>query len=156
MAVSPPGSTASPRSAAVLIADDNRVWQPDNIEAHHYLWTILRLCFLQAMCCLRCQRFLAPERHAITPAVVVAATVAAVKRLMRLDYARKIGDACTMMASPRHWFHSTSVPTLTASEFLSHWAGHAGTLCSLSPTNGAGQGGRLVVHLSSSSPVALL
>ena len=33
---------------------------------------------------------------------------------------------------------------------------HAGMLCSLSPTNAAGQGGRLVVHLSASSPVALL
>ena len=58
-----------------------------------------------------------------------------------------------MTASPRHWFRGTSVPTLAASEFLDRWAGHAGTLCSLSPTNAAGQGGRLVVHLSASSPV---
>ena len=72
-----------------------------------------------------------------------------------LDYARTISDARTMTASPRHWFWGTSVPTLAASEFLERWSGHAGSLCSLSPTNAAGQGGRLVVHLSASSPVAL-
>ena len=82
----------------------------------------------------------------------MAATIAAV---LRLDYTRTIGDARTMMASPCPWFRGISVPTLAASEFLDRPAGHAGTLCSLSPTNAAGQGGRLVVHLSSSSPVAL-
>ena len=44
-------------------------------------------------------------------AAVVAATMAAMKRLMRLDYVRTIGDARTMTATPRHWFRGTSVPS---------------------------------------------
>ena len=92
------------------------------IAADRQLWTILRLSFLHAVWCLHCQRSLDPERHPVTPAIVVAATVAAVKRLMRLDYARTIGDVRTMTASPRHWFCTdTSVPTLAASEFLGLW-----------------------------------
>ena len=156
VAVSPPGSAAPPRSAVVLLADDDCVWQFDISEEHRQLWTILRLCFLQAVWFLHCQRSLDPGQHAVAPADVVAASVAAVQRLMRLDYTRTIGDACTMTASPRHWFRGTSVPTLVASEFLGRWAGHEGTLCSLSPTNAAGQGGRLIMHLSSSFPVTLL
>ena len=156
VAISPPGSAAPPRSATVLLADDDRVWQPVGSEEHRQLWTILRLCWIQAVWRLRCHRAMDPERHGITPTHVVAATVAAVKRLMRLDYARTIGDARTMTASPRHWFRGTSVPTLAAAEFLERWSGHAGSLCSLSTTNAAGQGGRLIVHLSASSPVALL
>ena len=82
------------------------------IAADRQLWTILRLSFLHAVWCLHCQRSLDPERHPVTPAIVVAATVAAVKRLMRLDYARTIGDVRTMTASQRQWFRDTSVPTL--------------------------------------------
>ena len=67
-----------------------------------------------------------PERHAVTPQAVVAASVAAVKQLVRLDYARTIGEAHTMTVSPRHWFRGTSVPTLAASEFLDRWSGRAG------------------------------
>ena len=114
--------------------------------------TILRLCWLHVAWHLRCQRAMDPERHGITPAAVVAA----VKQLMRLDYVRMIGNARTMTASPRHWFQGTSVPTLAASEFLEHWSSHAGSLCSLSTTNAAGQGVCLIVHLSAPSPVALL
>lgn len=156
VAISPPGSAAPPCSATVLLADDDRVWRPVGGDEHCELWTILRLCWLQAVWRLRCQRTQDPERHVVTPAAVIAATVAAVKRLMRLDYTRTIGDVRTMTASPRNWFRGTSVPTLAVSEFLGRWSGHAGSLCSLSPTNAAGQGGRLVVHLSASSPVALL
>ena len=155
VAVSPPGSTSPPCSVAVLLADDNRVWQPTGDVTHCELWTILRLCWLQAVWGLRCARSNDPERHAVTPAAVVATTVAAIKRLIRLDYARTLGDARTMTASPRHWFRGTSVPTLEASAFLGRWAGRGNALCSLSPSNAAGQGRRLVVHLSVSSPVAL-
>ena len=118
VAISPPGSASPQRSAAVLLADDDRVWQPDGSEEPRQLWTILRLCWLQAAWRLRWQRAMDPERHGITPAAVVAATVGAVKRL---DYARTNGDAHSMTASPRHWFRGgggTSVPTLAASEFL--------------------------------------
>ena len=67
-------------------------------KEHRQLWTILRLSFLHAVWCLRCQRSLDPERHPVTPAAVVA-----VKQLMRLDYARTIGDVCTTTALvPRH------------------------------------------------------
>ena len=64
---------------------------------------------LQAMWCLRCQCTADPDRHAVTPAADVGATIAAVKRLMRLDYKRTVGDARTMTASPRHWSWGTSV-----------------------------------------------
>ena len=86
----------------------------------------------------------------------MAAPVAAVTRLTRLDYAQTIGDARTMTASPRHWFQDTSVPTLVASEFLGRWSGYTGSLCSLPPINAYGQGGRLAVRFSVSTPVALL
>ena len=134
VAVSPMGSAAPPHSAAVLLAEDDHVWQPDGSEEHRQLWTILRLCFLQAVWCLHCQHSLAPERHAVTSATAVAATVAAVQRLMRLDYVRTIGNAHTMTALvPRH-----IGAHLAASEFLGHWAGHAGTLCSLSLVDASG------------------
>ena len=58
VAVFPPGSTAPPRSAAVLLADDDHVWQPDISEEHRQLWIILRLSFLQAVWCLRCRRLI--------------------------------------------------------------------------------------------------
>ena len=114
-----------------LLADDDRVWQPGGNEEHSQLWTILWLSWIQAMWRLRCQRALDPERHAVTPVAVVAATVAAVTRL---DYAWTIGDARTMTTAPRHWFRGTSVPTQVASEFLGRWSGYAGSLCSLSPS----------------------
>ena len=66
----------------VLLADNDRMWQPEGSEEHRQLWTILRLCWLQAAWRLRCQRAMDPERHGITPAAVVAATVAAMQRLM--------------------------------------------------------------------------
>ena len=50
---------------------------------------------------------------------------------------------------------------LAASKFLERWFAmlvvfhHAVSLCSFS-TDAAGQGGRLIVHLSASSPIALL
>ena len=119
-------SAAPPRSAVVLLADDDRVWQPGGSEEHRQLWTILQLCWLQAVWRLRCQRALDPERHAVTPPTAVAASVAALKWLTRLDHARSSGDARITTASPRHWFRGTSVPTLTA--FLDRWSGHAGSL----------------------------
>ena len=40
-----------------------------------------------------------PERHGITPNAVLDATMAAVQRLMRLDYARTIGNAVTTITA---------------------------------------------------------
>ena len=140
----------------MLLADDERGWQPDGREEHRQLWTILRLSWLQAVRRLRCQRALDPERNAVTPVAIVTATLAAVTRLMRLDYERTIGDARTMTAYTWHWFGGTPEPTLAAPEFLGRWSGYAGSLCSLSPTNASGQGGRLDDRLSLSTPVPLL
>ena len=91
----------------MLLADDDCVWQPDGSEEHQQLWTIVRLSWLQAMWRLFCQRALDPERHAVTPFAAVAATVAAVTRLMRLDYARTIG---VVTASPRHGSRALRCP----------------------------------------------
>ena len=134
-------------------ADEDRVWQPEGSEEHHQLWTILRLCWIYATWRVHCKRAMDLERHGITPAAVVAAYVAI--RLLWLEYALTIGDACTMKGSPRHCFRGTSLPTLAASEINEHWSGHAGSLCSLSTTNAAGQGGRLIAYLTASSPAAL-
>ena len=170
VAVSPPrgllpavlrGGAASGRRSSPAVRRQRRASR---------MWSVLRPGWLQAVLRLRCQRTHDPERFGVTPAAVclavclfgvtpaavVAATVATFKRLMRLHYARTIGDARTTTASPQCWFWSTSVPTLAASEFLGRWSEHAGTLCSLSPSNVAGQGGRLIVHVSASSPFALL
>ena len=107
-----------PRSVAVLLAGNDRVCQPDGNKEHRQLWTILRLCWLQGAWRLRCHQAMDLERPGITPAVVMATTMVPVKRLMQLDYARTIGNASTVTASPWHWFRGTSVSTLMASEFL--------------------------------------
>ena len=107
VAISPPGSAAQPCFAAVLLANDDRMWQPAGNAEHRQLWTILRLSWLQAAWRLCCQRALGPERHAVTAVAVMAATIAAVTWLMQLDYARTIGKVHTMTTSPRHWFRGT-------------------------------------------------
>ena len=56
---------------------------------------------------------------------------------------RRPVDARTMTALPRHWFRGTSVPTLTAYEFLERWS--LCSLCSLLTTNTTG-------HLSRHRP----
>jgi hypothetical protein len=152
-AVSPTGPP--PCTAAVLLAGDDRVWQPGGEESHDELWTTLRLSWLHAVWSLRCRRLLDPERSPVTAAGVVAATVAAVTRLMRRDYARTVGDARCMSTAPRSWFRGTVVPTLAVDGFLKRW-GANGVLCSVSPGNAEGQGRQLVVHLTVATPVALL
>ena len=41
--ISRSGSAALPRSAAVLLEDDDRAWRPDGSDEHGELWTILQL-----------------------------------------------------------------------------------------------------------------
>ena len=43
VAISPPWSAAPLRSVAVLLADDDRVWQPGGSEEHRQQRTILQL-----------------------------------------------------------------------------------------------------------------
>ena len=103
---------------------------------------------------MRCRRNLDPQRFPVTPAGIVGATVAAVIQLIRRDYARTIGDARTMTAAPRHWFRGTTVPTMAQDTFLQRW-GFNGVICSVTPANAEGQGSRLQIHLSSTTPVGL-
>ena len=150
-----PGQAAPPVSAAVLLADDHRVWQPQGTDALKELWTTLRLAWLHAVWGLRCRRAADAERNPVSAAAIVGATVATVGRHLRRDFARTVGDARVMSSAPRHWFRGTSVPTLSVDAFLARW-GFEGALCTVTPGNGDGQGRRLVVTLSSSSPVALI
>jgi hypothetical protein len=143
-----------PRSTAVLLADDQRTWLPGGEGHLPALWTTLRLAWLHSVWQLRCRRLADPERHSVTAAAIVAATVALVGRLLRVDFARTVGDARSMSAAPRHWFRGTSVPTLTVETFLERWGG-AGGLCSITAGNGEGQGRQLTVHFSASRPVSL-
>ena len=144
-----------PRTAAVLLADDQRDWQPVGPPPRQELWTTLRLCWLQAVWSLRCRRFSDPERHQVSVAAIVAATVAAVVRLLRRDYTRTVGDARSMSSAPRHWFRGTSVPTLTVDSFLERWSG-GGLLCTVTQGNGEGQGRQLVVLFSAGTPVSVV
>jgi hypothetical protein len=138
----------------VLLADDHRVWQPAGGEDLAKLWTALRLSWLSAVWSLRCRRLADSERCSVTPAGIVTATVASITRLIRRDYARTVGDARTLTASPSDWFRGTSTPGLSREEFVKRW-GVNGVLCSLSAVNAAGQGGHLIIHLAPSHPVSL-
>ena len=101
------GSATPPCSAAVLQADDDRLWQPEGSEEHHQLWNILRQC----------------THHDGVAMALVPGHLSAHPRGVRVPQA---------LVRTR------------------------GSLCSFSTTNAAGQGGRLFVHLSALSPVALL
>ena len=153
-AVAGPAATAPPCSVEVLLADDHRVWQPAGGEDLVKLWTALRLSWLSAVWSLLCRRLADPERCSVTPVGIVSATVASVTRLIRRDYARTVGDARALTASPSDWFRGTSTPELSREEFSRRW-GVNGALCSLSAVNAAGQGGHLIIHLAPSHPVAL-
>jgi hypothetical protein len=151
-AVVGPSGVRPPRTAAVLLADDHRAWQPAG-DALCALWTALRVSWLQAAWDMRCRRLLDPERCTVSPAGIVAATVAAVTKLLRRDYARTLGDVRTQTAAPSGWFRGTQSPKMTTAEFLERW-GHRGVLCRV----GAGVGGRpgqLEVLLKADAPVRL-
>ena len=154
-AVAGPGSAAPPCTVAVLLADDDRTWRPGGSEEQQELWTTLRLSWLHSVWTLRCRRLREPLGPAITPAGIVGVVVANVKRLIRRDFTRTICDARNMTAAPSSWFRGPVVPTLAPDAFLTRWAGHGNALCSVGTTTGASQSRRLVLHLSSSSPVAL-
>jgi hypothetical protein len=143
-----------PCSVEVLLADDHRIWQPAGDDNLTKLWTALRLSWLSAVWSMRCRRLADPDRCPVSPVGIVMATVANISRLINRDYARTVGDARTLTASPRDWFRGTATPTLARDEFLQRW-GLNGVLCSLSPVNAAGQGGHLTVHLTAQRPVAL-
>jgi hypothetical protein len=153
-AVAGPGATPPPCSVEVLLADDHRVWQPAGGEVLVQLWTALRLSWLSAVWSMRCRRLADPERSSVTPAGIVTATVASITRLIRRDFARTVGDARTLTASPSDWFRGTATPGLSREEFLKRW-GVNGVLCSLTAVNAAGQGGHLIIHLAPSHPVSL-
>ena len=154
-AVAGPGSAAPPCTVAVLLADDDRTWRPGGSEEQQELWTTLRLSWLHAVWTLRCRRLREPLGPALTPAGIVGVVVANVKRLIRRDFTRTTCDARNMTAAPSSWFRGPVVPTLAPDAFLARWAGHGNALCSVGATTGPSQSRRLVIHLSSSSPVAL-
>ena len=149
-----PAATAPPCTVDVLLADDHRVWQPSGDEDLVKLWTALRLSWLSAVWPMRCRRLADPERCSVSPVGIVAATVANITRLIRRDYARTVGDARTLTASPSDWFRGTATPTLARDDFVKRW-GLNGVLCSLSAANAVGQGARLTVHLTVVHPVSL-
>jgi hypothetical protein len=148
------GAPPPPGTVAVLLADDHRAWQPAGGSSLQELWTALRLSWLAAVWTLRCRRQADPQRFPLSAAGIVAATVASVSKLIRLDYARTVGDARTMTACPSDWFRGPVVPVLATAEFLERW-GANGVLCSVAPVNAAGQGGGLIVRLTTTAPVAL-
>jgi hypothetical protein len=154
-AVAGPASPPPPCSAAVLLADDHRVWRAAGGEAYAKLWTALRLSWLSAVWALRCRRLADPERCAVSPAGVVAATVAGVTRLIRRDFTRTLGDVRALTASPSAWFRGTSSPQLAREGFVERW-GMNGVLCSVSQGGGAGQDLTLTIHLTPLHPVALV
>ena len=149
-----PAEAPPPRTAAVLLADDHRVWKPAGGEERVALWSALRLSWLSAVWAQRCRRLADPARSTVSPAGIVSATVAAVTRLLRRDYTRTVSDARTLTPSPRDWFRGRASPVLAREEFLKRW-GVNGVLCSLSPGNAQGQGFQLLVHLSTMHPVVL-
>jgi hypothetical protein len=153
-AVCSPASPPPPCTAAVLLADDQRVWRPSGGEHYEALWTATRLSWLAAVWALRCKQQADPQRHPLTSAAIVASTVARISQLIRRDYARIVGDARTLTAAPSDWFRGPSVPLLAREEFLARW-GMGEVLCTLAPVNAAGQGGGLRIRLSSMHPVAL-
>ena len=74
--------------------------------------------------------------------------------LLRLDYVWTVVDARTMAASPLKWLRGTSVLVLEAIELFARSSDQISAICGLS-SNGVGQGRRLVIHLSASTPLAL-
>ena len=150
-----PAGTAPPCTAGVLLADDQREWEPGGGVAHGELWTALRLCFLQAAWAMRCRRAADPQRFPGSAAGLVAAVVAGVAQLIRRDYARTQGDSRHMTAAPSDWFRGTTVPMLTSGGFLERW-GIGEVLCDLGIVNAAGQYGPLAIKLTAIHPVALI
>ena len=145
------GEAAPPRTADVLLADDQRIWQPAGGGVRQQLWTALRLCWLAAVWAARCRRQSDPERFPVSAAGVVAATVAGVQRMIRRDFCRTMGDVRTMTATPAEWFRGAGEVKLTRAMFLERWSCN-GVLCEVGPP---GPGGGLQMRLSATHPVAL-
>jgi exonuclease III len=141
-----------PRTAAVLVADDQRAWAPEGGAAMRGLWTALRVSWLHAVWLLRTRRAADPARAAFTSRSVVAATVAAVVRLIRMDYARCLADPRQQTAAPSDWFRGARDPTLVVEEFVQRW-GANGVLCVVEPPAQSAASGRLVIRLSCRHPV---
>lgn len=152
VAITGPAHPAPPCTAAVLLADDQRLWQPAGGEPLEQLWTALRLCWLSAVWAARCRRQGDPERFPVSAAGVVAATVAEIQQLIRRDFTRTGGDVRARTAAPSDWFRGPTVPALTKAEFLERWAGN-GVLCRLATV---AEGGGLVIRLSSTHPVGVM
>jgi hypothetical protein len=140
-----------PRTAAVLLADDDRSWSPAGDGAVRALWTALRVSWLHAVWVQRCRRQ-ANQQWAVTAAGVAAATAAAVGRLIRRDFARVAVDARSSTAAPAHWFRGTRDPQLGLAAFLTRW-GLGGVLCRVDPPAPGEALGQLHVLFTTAAPV---
>ena len=149
-----PTAPPPPCSAAVLLADDHRIWQPTGGEHGYNLWTALRLSWLSAVWALRCKRRADPASFPVTAIGIVEATVAGVCCMIRRDYTRTISDVRTLTPSPTDWFRGRDTPSLSTEDFISRW-GLNGVLCSLTPTTTTTAGGHLLLHFTAHHPVSL-
>jgi hypothetical protein len=137
-----------PLQAAVILADDHRIWQPPTPPLR-FLWTVLRLQLLHSIWTLRCSRALTGGEF--TAEAVVALAVQRLRSSMLRDFAWVRGDPRQAARDPT-CFPRRQQDGGDRGLFESTW-GVRGVLCRI----GEGSQGqpRLRLKLSVSHPVAL-
>jgi hypothetical protein len=137
-----------PRQAAVLLADDHRIWQPPTAELR-FLWTALRLQLLHSIWTLRCGRSLSGGEY--TAVAVVALTVQRLRRSMLRDFSWVRGDPRQEARDPT-CFPGRQQHVWNRAHFEATW-GAGGVLCRIG-ADSQGQP-RLRLTLSAAHPAAL-
>jgi hypothetical protein len=111
-----------PRDAAVLIADDHRVWAPADKDTAR-LWTRLRVAFMGSLWATRCNSHRAMADGTPFATRVAAATVAALTSAIKRDWRRAQEDVRTSVGPDfcQEWFRGRD-PTLEPEDFIASWA----------------------------------
>jgi hypothetical protein len=136
-----------PRSAAVIIADDHRVWAPRHKYAAR-LWSRLRVAFLGCLWERRCARHRLTSGSSFAAHVAVA-TITALRTAITRDWRRTGGDVRSQTLGPtfcHEWFRGRD-PALKLEQFVELWATPT-FFCDII-------NGRLNILLSANAPVPL-
>jgi hypothetical protein len=137
-----------PADPRVLLADDDRVWQPSVGGVILWpLWTALRVLFLHGV--WRCRVAQRVSGQPFTAGKVVALTIAALRRVMQQDWARARHLPFGEPDLDTHWV-GPGASNLSVPGFVSKWC-HGGVLAQVLP--GHGPKPELLLRLSFAWPV---
>ena len=134
-----------PRTAAVILADDQRCWEPGG-AANSSLWTVLRCAFVRAVWVLRCARGMTEPAAQFNANAVAATAANLVRGIISIQWRRVVHDARRPIDIAERPVPGPDM-RLSLTAFQALWCSGPSPLCSVT-------GGRLAVHLSLSAPAA--